>query len=624
MIVDTQESTVFKETQYDDGVSFSDFESAGYGDIHTIVHEHQISPCSCCSPVFAELLERMEIDDDQLTDVEFWSQKNRCKDQIVRKVILINARILTVDDTFSEASAMAIKDGKIVSVGDEKQVREAADDDSEVIDCNGRTILPGFIEPHMHFFPIASIGRLENIGPFRFDTVKEAIAQLKTIAKAAGLDDWIMGRQFDPSLQEGPDLLTRQMLDEVSKTQPVFVYNASLHFAYCNSRALEIAGITRDTPDLASSPYGRDEDGVPNGVLAGGVAISSVIKFNESLRSIDLAESCLDVCSKANSVGITTFCDQATGMSRGVKELDIYKALGDSGSMTTRLRYSLSYSIEEKWDKHGVAYGDGNEMVRAVGWKIVSDGSNQGFSGLQREPYLHSDQKGIAYVEAGKLKEMVRDRSNRGWPLVIHANGDQAIDNTLDAYEAAFEEGLLTNGPCRIEHCSILHDEQIERIAKMGLSPSFLIGHVYYWGQAMRDKVFGEAKAVLLDRTAACEAKGIPWTLHSDEPVTEMGPLRCIENAVTRILWKEPESQLAADECISVESAIRAMTRVAAWQCHSDHEIGSLEVGKFADFVVLDKDPREVAATEISNIAVLETWMGGKKVFSRLDESQQI
>ena len=615
---------MFKETQYDDGVSFSDFESAGYGDIHTIVHEHQISPCSCCSPVFAELLERMEIDDDQLTDVEFWSQKNRCKDQIVRKVILINARILTVDDTFSEASAMAIKDGKIVSVGDEKQVREAADDDSEVIDCNGRTILPGFIEPHMHFFPIASIGRLENIGPFRFDTVKEAIAQLKTIAKAAGLDDWIMGRQFDPSLQEGPDLLTRQMLDEVSKIQPVFVYNASLHFAYCNSRALEIAGITRDTPDLASSPYGRDEDGVPNGVLAGGMAISSVIKFNESLRSIDLAESCLDVCSKANSVGITTFCDQATGMSRGVKELDIYKALGDSGSMTTRLRYSLSYSIEEKWDKHGVAYGDGNEMVRAVGWKIVSDGSNQGFSGLQREPYLHSDQKGIAYVEAGKLKEMVRDRSNRGWPLVIHANGDQAIDNTLDAYEAAFEEGLLTNGPCRIEHCSILHDEQIERIAKMGLSPSFLIGHVYYWGQAMRDKVFGEAKAVLLDRTAACEAKGIPWTLHSDEPVTEMGPLRCIENAVTRILWKEPESQLAADECISVESAIRAMTRVAAWQCHSDHEIGSLEVGKFADFVVLDKDPREVAATEISNIAVLETWMGGKKVFSRLDESQQI
>ncbi len=150
----------------------------------------------------------------------------------------------------------------------------------------------------------------------------------------------------------------------------------------------------------------------------------------------------------------------------------------------------------------------------------------------------------------------------------------------------------------------------------MGLSPSFLIGHVYYWGQAMRDKVFGEAKAVLLDRTAACEDKGIRWTLHSDEPVTEMGPLRCIENAVSRIMWKEPENQLAAEECISVEADIRSMTRDAAWQCHSEHEIGSLEVGKFADFVVLDKDPRQVPATEISNIKVLETWMGGKMVFA--------
>lgn len=583
---------------------------------HLQRHDHLISPCACCSPVFAELAKHMAFDETEMADPKFWARKNRCKDQQVRNAILVNAKILTVDDSFSEVSAMAIKDGKIVSVGDERSVRENADDDTEIIDCGGNIILPGFIEPHMHFFPIASIGRFEDVGPFRFPTVEGAIARLKELAATAEPGDWIIGRQFDPSLQDGPDLLTRDMLDEVSLSQPVFVYNASLHFGYCNSKALELAGITKDTPDNPSSPYGRDDNGEPNGVLTGGVAIASVIKQNKSQHASDLAEACLDVCSKANTVGVTTFCDQATGMVQGVKELDVYRALADSGSMTTRLRYSLGYMLQEKWDDLGVAYGDGDEMSRAVGWKIVSDGSNQGFSGLQREPYLHSEDKGIAYVEASELKAMVLDRAKKGWPLVIHANGDQAIDNTLDAYEAAFDAGLLTNTPCRIEHCSILHDDQIDRISKMGLSPSFLIGHVYYWGQAMRDKVFGEAKAVLLDRTAACEEKGIRWTLHSDEPVTEMGPLRCIENAVSRIMWKEPENQLAAQECVSVEAAIRSMTRDAAWQCHSDHEIGSLEVGKFADFVVLEKDPRLVPATEISNIKVLETWMGGKMVFA--------
>lgn len=164
-------------------------------------------------------------------------------------------------------------------------------------------------------------------------------------------------------------------------------------------------------------------------------------------------------------------------------------------------------------------------------------------------------------------------------------------------------------------HMHFLHDEQIARIKKLGLSPSFLIGHVYYWGKAMRDNIFGEHNARLLDRTAAGEAAGIRWTLHSDEPVTEMGPLRCIENAVTRKMWKEPNSRLAPEERVSVEVALRAMTRDAAWQCHSDHEIGSLEPGKLADFVILDQDPREVPSDEIGAIRVLETWMGGRKVY---------
>jgi predicted amidohydrolase YtcJ len=572
-------------------------------------------PCSCCSPVFNQIIAGVET--EKLIDVNHWNERGTHRDIYAPSgtVILTNARILTMDEGLPEANCIAFKDGKILALGDEADVRAASDPDAEVINCEGKTMLPGFIEPHFHFFPCASLERFENVGPFRFETVEGALDRLKELAAAAAPDDWIMGRQFDPSLQEGPDLLTRDLLDEVSTSNPIFVYNASLHFAYCNSRALEIAGITKDTPDDPNSPYGRADNGEPNGVLMGGHAMGSVGRHNLAAKDLDLAASSLAVVARANSLGITTFCDQATGMTQGTREIDIYEALGESPQMTTRLRYSLSYGIQDKWDSTDIACGQGNEVVRCAAWKIVSDGSNQGFSGLQREPYLYREDTGIPYVDADVLKDMVIDRARRGWALAIHANGDKAIDNTLDAYEAAHELGLLTNTPCRIEHCSILHDEQIDRIARLGLSPSFLIGHVYYWGQAMRDKVFGHAKACLLDRTAACEEKGIRWTLHSDEPVSEMGPLRCIENAVTRKMWKEPDNKLAPEECISVEVALRAMTRDAAWQCHSDHEIGTLVPGKLADLVILDEDPRAVNPDLIGQIKVLETWMGGRRVY---------
>ncbi len=575
-----------------------------------------LSPCACCASALGELNQLMAVSDDDLSDVDYWKNKRPALPALaLRTQLFVNARIYTVDENDFVASALAFKDGKILAAGSELDLREQFAD-ADVIDVGGKTILPGFIEPHMHFLPIATIGKFEDIGPFRYPSIEQALARLRQLAADAEPNDWIMARQFDPSLQDGPAQLTRQMLDTVSTTIPVFVYNASLHFAYCNSRALEIAGIDGRTPDEPGSSFGRDEDGEPNGVLQGGRVMSMVVKHSSAQQNYDLADACFEVCERANSLGVTMFCDQGTGLSRGVHEPDIYKALSESDRMTTRLRYFLSYAIGEKWDEQEIRYGDGDELVRVTGWKIVSDGSNQGFSGLQREPYLYSDDCGVAYVEADQLKDMVLDRARKGWPIAIHANGDKAIDNALDAFENAFDAGVLTNTPCRIEHCSILHDEHIARIKKMNLSPSFLIGHVYYWGKAMRDSIFGEAKATLLDRTGACEAQNIRWTLHSDEPVTEMGPLRCIENAVTRKMWREPETILSPDERIDITTAIRAMTRDAAWQCHSEHEIGTLEAGKYADFVILENDPHDVPENTIGDIKVLETWMGGRCVYS--------
>lgn len=531
--------------------------------------------------------------------------------------VFTGGTVLPVDAAFSQAEALAIRGDRVLAVGSEDAVKAAAGDEAEIIDLKGRTLLPGFIEPHMHFLAIASLGQWQDVGATHHTDMDGVLAHLREIARGKQGGEWILARQVDPSLQAGAETLGTESLDTVSRDNPVLVLNASLHFAYCNSKALELAGITRDTADPPGAAFVRHADGTPNGVLKGGAALMAVFKVVDAMADLDIVEAGLAVCAKANRVGITTFCDQATGAFGGKSDLAAYNAIANSGRMTTRLRYSLLDGLGAAWDAMALKPGQGDALVRAVGWKIVSDGSNQGRTGFQREPYLGSDDVGMPYVEFDALKEKVDTRLRQGWQLVIHGNGDRAIDRILDAFDAAKAKGAPLDKRPRIEHCSILHDEQIERIAALGISPSFLIGHVYYWGQAFRDEIFGPEKAALLDRTAACESRGIVWTLHSDETVTEMNPLRCIHNAVTRRMWREPDSVLAPDECVPVEAAIRAMTRDAAWQCHSEHEIGSLEPGKFADFVILPEDPRAVDPLTLKDMAVDETWMGGRRVYAR-------
>lgn len=529
-------------------------------------------------------------------------------------IVVRGATVLPVDPAFSQAEAIAFRGNRILAVGSDTEVRSIAGPDAVLVDRPGATILPGFIEPHAHVLPTAMLRTWHDVGPFRFDTVDQAIDHLAALAGDVEPGQWLTGRQFDPSLQTGPDRLTADLLDRVSTEVPVVVTNASLHFAYANSAALAVAGIDRDTPDIAHSPYGRRPDGTPDGVLIGQGAMLSVMAHNPNLVGLDLVEQARAVARRAASVGVTTICDQGTGFLLGPGDVELYRSMATDDQLATRLRYSIHDSRAEVFDDAGTRPGDGDELIRATGWKIVSDGSNQGRTGHLREPYLGSDDRGLPYVEREQLIDTARRRAEQGWQLVIHANGDRAIDDTLDALTEAVAAGTAAGHDDRrhrIEHCSLLHDEHLPRIAELGVSPSFLIGHVHYWGRAFRDEILGATRADLLDRTASCTDAGIRWTLHSDESVTPIGPLRCIHNAVTRDLWREPGTTLTPDERVPVETAIRSMTADAAWQCHSDHEIGTLEPGKLADIVVLAEDPRTVEPGRIAEIDVLETWMDG-------------
>jgi len=583
---------------------------------HSVPKHHSADPfaCPCCANVFAETL--------RLSGVDLAEQAGRLPKVPDRPspapVLVTGAHIITMNAQAPVAEAMLVADGRITWLGSLSDAPEAADGVERLV-LDGKVVVPGFVEPHMHLPPLAMMHDFYNIGPNRFETTDAALAQLAKDAQATPVGEWVVGRQFDPSLQTGPDYLTAAMLDQVSTDHPVFVYNTSLHLGYCNSVALKIAGVDASTPDPQGAEISRDSQGNPNGVLKAGPAMALVVRHNSKLKHGNIAEGCLSVLGQANAVGITTLCDQGTGMFQGVKELDVYQSMRDSGRMTARFRYSVSQAMADRWDEAQLSWGEGDEWVRRTGWKIVSDGSNQGRTGLQREAFIGSEgenAKGMAYIEKDVLDGAVERRLREGWAVCVHANGDAAIDRALDAFAKAKAKGLDPAAKrCRIEHCSILHDEQIEKMAELGLSPSFLIGHVHYWGKAFVEDIFGLEKASKLDRAGACEDQGIRWSLHSDDPVTEMNPLRCMENAVVRNMWRSDEL-LSPEERVSAAAALRAMTIDAAWQCHSDHEVGSLEAGKFADFVVLAEDPLAVAPETLGEIKVLETWVDGRQVFS--------
>jgi predicted amidohydrolase YtcJ len=533
-------------------------------------------------------------------------------------IVFRNGTVLPADAAFLQHDAIALQGNRILAVGPEDAVMSAAGSGARIIDLDGRAVLPGFIEPHMHFALMAGLGHLSDVGPFVRPTFEDALAGLREVVSSAGPDEWVMGRQFDPILLDPPRELTTRELDQISPDRPAFVLNASGHIAYVNSRTLQLAGITRDTPNPDGAEYGRYEDGSPNGVLYGTKAHQPVLLRNKQIADRmqnGFIAAGREVGEQAAALGITTLCDQATGAIAGGAELESYRGMYEGDGMKARIR-AYAYGEYPGWDESGVRPGDGDALMRVAGFKLVTDGSNQGFTGRQREPYYTPHTRGIYYIEPEVLREIVLERSRQGWPLSLHGNGDAAIDSILDAVENARDAGVDVQAlRCRIEHCSILHDEQIERMTALGMIPSFLINHVHYWGHVMRDQVFGPEKVQLLGRAGSVQSAGLNWVFHSDAPVSPLGPLHMIRVAAVRDLWKEPEAVLNPGERVGVEEAIRATTWNAAWACHSEHEIGSLEEGKLADLVVLEDDPRKVDPRTLGDIKVSQTWMDGRQVF---------
>ena len=539
-------------------------------------------------------------------------------------LVFVGGPIVTVNAKNEEAQALATKDGKIVAVGLEADIRKNwVDQKTQVIDLRGQTLMPGFVEPHVHIVLTAMVeGLWLDLSNFSlpYDTIETLSEKLRAALKTVPPGGWLAGFGVDPS-RTSPFMaeLTVEVLDKVSKDVPIFIINQSGHIGYVNSKAFELAGVNNQTPNPPGGGiYVKDEKGNLTGKL---IEPPSYVPFQAKMpvpTQQELIQAMRNTTKRLATKGVTTSAEITVGANLGLEnEIGLYKYLLANGGLPVRVRAYLYGSAIPKGFQ-GVKPNEGDDLFRYVGVKFISDGSTQGLTAALNEPYAYpagTTFRGDLNYKDEQLLATMKPYFDQGWQISVHANGSRAVEQTLNNYAKLLDgNSQPEKRRLRIEHFTVTTPEQLVRTKQLGVVPGFTIGHVHYWGQAFNDQILGVARAECIDPSASLKKEGVRFAYHSDSPVSPYGPLKYITQGVTRV-WQSPLQRkvLGPNERISVDDAIRAVTIDAAYQMMSDDKIGSLEVGKLADFVVLEKNPRATPAEQIGDIKVLQTWVGGKR-----------
>lgn len=525
--------------------------------------------------------------------------------------IFSGGNIITMNPKSPRVDAIAVQGGRIVAMGSMADLDGLRGPKTQRVNLDGRTMTPGLIEPHMHT-SLTQLDAFVDCGIFANTTYDDVVAKLRKAASEANPGEWVYGANYDPVLTEGAIVPSLAELDALSPENPFLLLESNGHVAYTNTLGFKAAGITRDTPDPATARFVRDDAGELTGRLEEPPAF---LPFIAKLPKASKSENVLRVRNlfdQGSALGLTAMQDMSIGALTGSEEdIDILQEVMEDVP-PVRFRGALQSTQMDIWNSMGMQPNRGDDMLRFNKIKAWSDGSNQGFSGYQREDYLGKDTRGSLNYTQEELTAVVTEAHGAGWDVAVHSNGDAAIDMTLDVYESVLKAAPRSNHRHTVQHASVLHPEHIERMVELGVSPSFLIGHVRWWGKAFRDEILGPERARFYDPVASAMAAGLPVSFHSDYNVTPLGPLRMVQDAVTRIMADGGEI-FFPEERIPPELALRGVTIDAAYQCAMDDICGSLAPGKYADLTILEEDPTVVDPTRIESIKVSETWLSGER-----------
>ena len=531
--------------------------------------------------------------------------------------LLVVGSVITMNEAQPRAEAVAVAGGRILAVGSRSDLESFVGPGTTTVEHQAGTILPGLVEPHLHLMSSALAFSGVDCSPYTNKTLDAVLTALKAAVAATPPGQAVVGQLYDPSLLPGQPDLTTDLLDQLSTQVPILVMNASQHFFYVNSAAYAAAGITAETPNPPGGDYGA-RNGKLTGVVAEAAAMLSFVKVLPPLDPPAIAKAISGIAAMAAKQGVTYLHEAATGSIAGVSEVDLLHQIFGQAGFPVRGSLSLWGLSLDGFLAAGLLPGSGDDRLRAQTVKWVSDGSNQGYTGYMRDNYLGRNTRGQANFTQAQLEANFAATVAAGWPIMVHANGDAALDMVMAAFAATAKlPGWDAGKRHRIEHCSLLHDEHIAAMASLGVTPSFLMNHVRLWGKVMRDDILGPQRADLLDRYASVVKAGLRGSFHCDFSVSPLGPLNYIATAAARTMADGGEV-LNAAERVSVAQALKGNTIDAAWMCHADALVGSLEAGKAADFVFLGDDPlaHEADPDAVREIAVLATYSDGVEVHS--------
>ena len=556
-----------------------------------------------------------------------------------KDTIYFNATIITLDEHLPQAQAMLVKDGIITALGTNTEINDLKTEGILSVDLKGATILPGFIDSHTHVALSAFLESMVDLSGFTHKTNDAVWSHLKNRIEDKKAGDWVICKGLDPILTE--DLIVPNMafLDKISPNNPLVIISQSLHTYWANSKAFELTGISKDSKNPSkSSYYEKDFNGNLTGLIAEQKAFSPFLEQLKkgALSSKKLINSTAKVLKNYAKNGNTTIVSAGLTIN-DAKPLRLYEHLSNNkptfinqvlatiGMLSKRtqnprhfiyIRYDRAFLLPKKKILD-------NDFYNIIGVKHWYDGSPYTGSMYIKEPYMISKlcqnklhipegSRGQPLIEKEDLIQFIKDYHKKGWQIAIHTQGDIANKNVLEAFTEVNKTIDTKIGRHRIEHCLLLSDSNLTTMKTLHISPSFHINHLYFYGKALKESIIGEERANKILPLLSAQNKDIKFSLHADQPMFESNPLRLIQTAVER-QTKEGDT-LGFNQKISILNAIKAMTINAAWQIHMEDKIGSLKKEKYADFVILDKNPLKTSIHKIQDIKILKTVINGNVV----------
>ncbi|WP_150680143.1 amidohydrolase [Pandoraea pneumonica] len=529
-------------------------------------------------------------------------------------------KILTMNPAQPVATHVAVRDGRILAVGsldDMRRWTDATPDES----LRDKVLMPGLVEGHCHLMEGAMwdavyVGYYDRRGPdgHLWAGLKTPAAVIERLREAERklTDDHkpLLAWGYDPIFFEGTPLVARD-IDTISITRPIAILHASVHLMNVNTAMLELAGIDGDT-DVEGVVMGAD--GEPTGELQEFAAMFPVYRVIGEGLSIAASESPRAIWNfgrVAQLAGVTTATDLVNDLTE-TGNANLHEITADPAYPIRIVPAFAPQRCPEGGPQRVLNARDGNTDKLHYGpVKFIVDGSIQGFTARVRWPgYFNGKPNGLWLIPPSQLVETFMPFHAAGLQMHIHTNGDEATEVVLDAIEALLERHPRVDHRHTLQHCQMADVAQLTRAQRLGMCVNFFANHVYYWGDAHYHQTMGPDRANRMDAAELARQIGLPFALHSDAPITQLNPLFTAWCAAKR----ETSSGRILGESLRlpVADALRAVTLGAAFSLGMDHLIGSIEVGKYADFAVLDADPYEVPLDDLRQMPVWGTVLGGE------------